>query len=776
MFRHMVRIAILAAGLGLAAGASAQQLSDTQNKTKNYDDTRSILGGKTRPAAAGNSFGIPLGNGVFLSPSINSEVGLDSNPDRTFDAASVGYGILSTSDVLAKVDNGTATTLTAKAAGEALPGTSRVDRYSAGLGLDTYSVLPGGFEYGLGGLYVRDTLSLTRNDTDAVYGEVRLVQPDYEVSLRGRWNGIRYVNDPQSAATLALVNPNLYLNTEFDHDRAEANIGFLTGKTRQVGFYGQAAVASVDYTGQHVPGVVNRDALDIWGLSGFRIAISPVLSADLGWRFNMRELRDDPKVGSYASNYFDAKVIFAPSPRFSMVFDVDRTIGESSTSYGRLSDIVSYRLATNYRLTDRLGLSVSMAQERQDSIADTVVTNLRKLDASLSYDVSQAITAYLTGAFEHTREEVSDQVYDRAKIGLGVNWRLDQPNAALGSTKVGFLPGDPQFADRRLAKLSIGASLLVLPQTAFTMITDALFNVETGRATDHDGRLGGARLDLDLPAVAGMTLSDGRSLLFGVDGFYGRYAGTQTTACKFTTTRDCTFVNLKDYAGENNVGPFGDLVTKTYRGADYWGVGLDARIGRPQQLGCLKDDVPRESAFLPLRMGLSLRGLQQETNLHSVDLSVPDPIDYKDRLDTYYYGAVVGYDPKIRFGQDTTLALNAELGLYYADTLFGADYLAFYPAGGAVYVVDKGHASDRDHRLAAMASLEAELKQQYNWGWLGLTASGEYISYVPKVRYNSQDLDGGVPFDLDGPNKGTSLDGGAAFSYTLGTRATISLQ
>ena len=768
--------------MALVETANAQQVRDSQNQNKSYESTRASLG--KSPAAADSPIGITIGPGFYLSPSIAAEVGSDSNPDRAYGGTGSPYAVLSTTDTLALVGKGTATTLTAKAGFDELPNLDRSDRYEAGLGLDSSAVLSGGLELSAGALYLRNDISLSRNDTDALYGEARYGQPDFDLYARARWNGIRYVNDPLPSSLASQPDGDLHLNSEFDHDRGELSGGFLFGKSRQIGVYGQGAYARIDYTGQHLPGLVNRDGEDIWGLMGLRLALSPQLRADVGWRFNRRNLTGDPKWSDFASNYFDAKFSWTPSTRFSMVFDIDRTLGEATTAYGRMLDTTSYRLATNYRLTDRVGLTVGMAEERSVSIGDDNITDERRVDAVLSYDLTTAVTAYLSGDFEHTREEVADQVYDRAKVGIGVNWRLDQPNTALSADPAARAV-DPLAGDRRVAQLGVGFSGLVLPKTAFTAVTDALFNQELARVTDHDGVLEGVRFDADLPAIAGSVAGDGRVLLYGVKGFYGRYASTETSSCTFTATSDCAFINLQDYANVNNTGPFGDLRTKTYRGADYWGASLEARLGRPAPRGSLKDDALADPSYSRLRLGLGLRGLQQETKLHSVDVSVPDPIDYKDRLDTYYYGGYVGYDPRISLGSNRTLMLNAELGLYYADTLYGGDYLAYYPVTvfnpltGTVtttFVTDQGHDSLRDHKLAVIGSLSAELRQQFSWGWLGLAASGEYISYAPKLRFNSRDLDGGFPFDLTGPNSGTSLDGGAAYSVTLGTRATLQLQ
>jgi hypothetical protein len=533
--------------------------------------------------------------------------------------------------------------------------------------------------------------------------------------------------------------------------------------------YIEAGAALVDYLEQPLAGTLNRDAGDYYGKAGVRVTFAPARRADIGGRWNDRVL-DDLLYPEFNSNYFDASATWSPSSYFSITAAIDRTIAEPLGAFGRFADVKSYRAGLTYLPFDRVTLSVAGKRETLEDYGSSTLYRVHEVEAEAAYRAASWVQFYAGLYYEHVDEDRGDVDYEEVKVGAGMRIKLGE--GAGGASDPFVLP----FSEAATwhgptgATLSVssGPSRLYLPDQAFvTVVGGTFFDEALYQRLTHDGDLSGALTTVRLDDAARHTFASGETLKIGFSGFYGYYEDRDHRSCHFTATTDCAFVNIDDFDldDENNTGPFGQFEIFTDREVYYWGVASTAKLDW-MKVG--EDGAATVLTTAPFKLGLDVRGLHERTHLLAIDTSVPDPVDYREDLDTYYYGGFVGFENAIKLGNGFSLSLDGKAGIYYAYTTYEGRYLAFIPVGGGVFVLERGAVDRGEEETAFIADATVTLTKDFAWGILGVFAQGEYLSYVPRVGYNNDDQAGGSPFGIVGTQVGTEIVASHAWNYTLG--------
>jgi hypothetical protein len=536
-----------------------------------------------------------------------------------------------------------------------------------------------------------------------------------------------------------------------------------------VGIFVRGAYANVNYTDQTDEAMIDRDADDYWGVAGLRITFSPWLRADVGLRGNRRDL-EDPTIASVTTTGFDGALTWAPTAWFQLKLTAERYLGEPSAALSRVADTHEYAAQLQYMPIARATLSMRAAYREYDEIGSGLTFEEHTIVSDLSYDLTQGVQLYLAALYERTAIEQTEAEYERFRIGAGTRVRF---NAHTFDPINAF--GFDGLERQGQIEVGVGYSAFFLPEFRFTKRTDSFVTQTVGEITDHDGDVDGIKIDLMHRDFASYVFPDGTPAKFSLKGFYGHYRSTDRSSCAVDLAPgglDCLYFNIVDPgAGDSNTGPFGNFSTRTERSLHYWGTAIEGRFDE-DAVSYFRD--PFSIVDLSaIRFGLGFRALQQKTELFAVDTTVPDPVDYDEDLDTYYYGAYVGYDRRFDFGRGLSFGFAAQGGLYYADTDYEANYRAFIPVGVNTFVTDWGRLNLQRSDVAFIGSATLDLTQQFSWGSVGLFGEIEYLSRTPRMRYRDQELDGGFPFDIIGPNAVTSIDMGSAWNYTIGSRVTV---
>jgi hypothetical protein len=348
----------------------------------------------------------------------------------------------------------------------------------------------------------------------------------------------------------------------------------------------------------------------------------------------------------------------------------------------------------------------------------------------------------------------------------------------------------PLFAHAEPAKpevkLGVGYSYLELDRTKFSTVTDFFVTSVIGHEENHDGRFDGYRLTGEITGLLPGRLG-AFDTSFGVKGFYSAYSKDQNSRCAWNAFRDCAFlpffdpdVTQIDLSG----GFFSDWRTRTSRHVDHYGGAIEVRLDRGTVVqGGLKDAPQPVPSPFQVRFGLAARRLDQKLDLISTDVGVTaDPVTLNEVLDATYFGGYAGFTASRELFPSTRLIFSTDAGLYHAQADYQGRYTATASLGGGPRASSIALSTDKP---AFIGAINLELERELGWAKIALFAEGEWISYVPAVRYNETDLatpvasglkPGSTIFDLTGRQNGTALGESTALTYTVGAKVSIPLR
>ena len=179
--------------------------------------------------------------------------------------------------------------------------------------------------------------------------------------------------------------------------------GGVWGPDRLVGLYGSAGFGLSNYTDQPDESRLNRDATEFWLIGGVRLNLSPYLLAELGWRYNDRNI-DDRVIGSYDSHGFDSKITWAPSDYLTVVFEADRLLAEPSASFAVVADVTRYEVRATIQPTSRSYIDLFATRELRREIGSNLKYEEEAIGAEYRYQLSSTRQFYVTALYEETVE------------------------------------------------------------------------------------------------------------------------------------------------------------------------------------------------------------------------------------------------------------------------------------------------------------------------------------------------------------------------------------
>lgn len=758
-----------------ALPATAQVMNDHTNKK--LSEAAAKLG--NAPAVSpDDAIGILVAPGISVTPSAFIEGGYDSNPDR-FGKAD-GSAFLRTGAGLGLSAVGERTIANLAASGSWMGFAEDMAPHSRLSGTVrgnvTHQLAPG-WTVSATGLVDHDASKRIVADTLGASTELGYRSDMYGAFLRGSFVDVEFDDARPAHKGKTVVSA-------FDAQKDQLTAGGMLMPRNWVSPYIEGAAAKVNY-GDEVPAVtIDRDGNDYYVKGGVRVVLSPQFRADLGWRWNRRDVNSGT---DFASDYFDGSLTWTPSRFFSLTASIEREIAEPSSTRGLMADAKSYELKANWLPIDRVGVSLSAQRSLNTDIGGDFAYHSTAFGAGVTYDYSSRVQFYSIAQYEYLDVDWHDEGYTRFKALAGVRLIPDGANVFKGASaddlathiKAPRLPSDADLT------IATGYSWFNLPGRKMTTVVGGpFFDQSLHQFTDNDGGIGGGRIDVRLANMARHYTSEG-PVNFSLSGFYAGFAGKSSLDCNYTASTDCAIVNITDFNPdeENNTGAFGLLHTRTDRDAAYFGASLEARFGNAIQAslkdgfqGSLKDSAP-EVNYSPIKFGLSARGLNERIKLTATDPAVCLPVKYDEKLDTHYYGGYVGFEQQVPLGAGWTASFDSTAGLYYADTTYQGRYSGYVPviAPYPGFAGESGVVNASNTRGAFIGSVRLGLSQDLGWGTLGVFGQAEYLSYAPSVAYNNNDQAGGSPWGLQGSQNGTRIINDDAVNYTGSVSLTVKL-
>jgi hypothetical protein len=313
-----------------------------------------------------------------------------------------------------------------------------------------------------------------------------------------------------------------------------------------------------------------------------------------------------------------------------------------------------------------------------------------------------------------------------------------------------------------------GAQFVDLPDIDFTFKTNNAGNTVSKQKNSELGDYGGAFAgSIETPfGYWGGTPVSGI-----VSGFFSNVSDSDTTRCfssRFAFPV-CGASNLVDNPNGPDSRLFSSFTTNASRDVDYWGVGGEARFGKPQP-------IPESGGYLfrfsYWGVGTDFRAFDQNNHLR---IDSPDTgglaMTYNEQLDTDYWGGYLTIGGRFdilgffsvgeSWGFNSSVALRA--GLYDAST----DYNGRSNLAG----VGTSQLGLSDDRAAFIGGATFETRKQFGPRTsLSLVTDYEYYSYAPKMRYLDADID-----PINGTASGRVARTGITDNDALEVRTTLRL-
>ncbi len=269
-----------------------------------------------------------------------------------------------------------------------------------------------------GASYVRDFFSLQRADIGHAYVDFTHVATDYRLRLQGRSHVEQNIENT-AQGTLPFDIFNVTRDRAFDYVRTDGQVGLIAFTSRQLQPFLIYQLADLSYYHQVSNPTLDRDAVEQFGIAGLRYQPHKDFRFDLGWRVSYRDF-GDRVVPNSATDYLDINAFWQVTDTLKFTGIVERYFSEPSTSLGLADDTTAYGITADWDITQKIRLSTSVNTYRQAPIGDDFKFFKTTVSGVLSYDANETTQYFLSAYGRWVEEVVTDDYYDRYKIGSGV--------------------------------------------------------------------------------------------------------------------------------------------------------------------------------------------------------------------------------------------------------------------------------------------------------------------------------------------------------------------
>ena len=311
--------------------------------------------------------------------------------------------------------------------------------------------------------------------------------------------------------------------------------------------------------------------------------------------------------------------------------------------------------------------------------------------------------------------------------------------------------------------IGVGHAMLLLPEVEFTHLSEQFADDTLFKFENHDGEVDGVRIDMALDFLR-LPLGNWSETV-GIKGYYASLESSSRLICdEGPASTNCTYgpLFLDDPLFEDKKDSNEDMLQTTDRDVEYWGVALEMRFhtrGDDQQI-----------PPLALKAGLAFKAIDQQIDIHGEDIEITDDVfNYNEDLQTDYWGGYLGLQKIWGLGAGFSLLLDAEAGLYYADTFYRGRLVA---TGLIPEDFSNEQLSLDDQQVAAIGALRLEGRKVLGPLIASLYGEAELYSYVPKMNYKDTEIDF---FPVTGFTPVTKIERDSAIAYSLGGRLSLPL-
>lgn len=265
--------------------------------------------------------------------------------------------------------------------------------------------------------YHRDFFSLDHADIYTSDIEYAKKEADYRFRLQARSTTEANIGGNQQGGQARDVF-NVTRGKAYDYSKTEGYttlLGFTRSVVQPFAIYD---IANLDYFSQVANPLIDRNAVEQYGIAGLRFQFSADLRVDVGGRINYRDF-EDKTTTDFTSSFGDVNVFWQPLENVKITMVMERVIKEPSTSFGLADDVRTGGVTLDWNITRDWLLSGAGYYDRVEAIGDDLRYNKYLATLSLTYYPNEHLELFASTLAKWVDEEVTGESYDRYKAGLG---------------------------------------------------------------------------------------------------------------------------------------------------------------------------------------------------------------------------------------------------------------------------------------------------------------------------------------------------------------------
>lgn len=376
-------------------------------------------------AQSGSGFVRQVGDLKYTwRPYIETEAGIDTNPDNSFGEDGSGFVKLEAGmkATLERANQYYALTLKGRFIDFMQLEEGLEHRTDFKAALEAKLTLSSAETFSVGSYFLRDLISPARADIIHSYAEYAKRTDDYRFKVLAKnHTEHNFDNDVQGADQFDdfVVSR----AKAFDYSRSDVQVNVLTFTKHMlqpfviydfghINFYNQFAGASID-----------RDATEHFGVAGIRFQFDKNFRIDVGYRHNYRDF-DDQVVTSDNNGFVDINLFWQPLDNLKFTAVVERYFDESTSSFGVVDDVKSYGVTFDWKMMPRWRIAGTTFLDEERALGDVI--DYRKITStfSVTHDVSDHLEVFVSGLGKWVDERISGDDYERYKIGTGARLKF----------------------------------------------------------------------------------------------------------------------------------------------------------------------------------------------------------------------------------------------------------------------------------------------------------------------------------------------------------------
>jgi opacity protein-like surface antigen len=357
-------------------------------------------------------------------PYIETEAGIDTNHDNSFSEDGSGFVKLEAGmkATLERAKEYYALTLRGRFIDLMQLDDDTQHRTDLKVGLDTRWTLSPTETLSVGSYFLRDLISPARADIAHSYAEYAIRTDDYRFKLLGK-NHTEHNFDTTAQGTDTFDDYVISRPKAFDYSRSDAQVNVLAFTRNMLQPFAIYDFGHIDFYNQVAGASIDRDATEHFAVAGVRLQLNKNFRVDVGYRYNFRDF-EDATITRDTNGYIDVNLFWQPLDNLRFTAVIERFFDESTSSFGVVDDVKSYGVTFDWKFEPRWRLAGTTYLDDERALGDVV--NYRKITSTLSltYDVNSHLEVFASGLTKWVDERISDESYDRFKIGTGARLKF----------------------------------------------------------------------------------------------------------------------------------------------------------------------------------------------------------------------------------------------------------------------------------------------------------------------------------------------------------------